>query len=452
MSLDTFLGIDQLPSRARYYIRTFTLLSVLISFAMALSSTFYILFTIDHLGFALAGVTVSIMFFAQLVTDYPSGSLSDWIGQRWVLAISFACYGIAFFLLTTARSFTDFSIIALVNGLANAQNSGAIATWLDNNYKKVAGDVDPDRKIYGFGLARSGLFSNVAMALTFITGGMLATLFSRQFVFLLQSGLAVFLIILVLVVVKDEKIAHLEEADEIKKKSTAEYFKHVSGGIRFYFSTKAAFFFLTGSALFFASVTIWGSLILLPIYFGYTGSDSLASMLRTAIYVIGIPIGYYVANVSRRLAKDKLPLLQFMFVIPFFGCFFILLTFVPLNGNFNLAGIVITVVLMSTLVSFLLSVSDALRQRIMIDLIPSEFRNAVYSLIPTVISLFGIVLLPAAGVLIESFGIAAGVALALVVGTISSLFVYIGVHTLETRIEEPIITPPSREEVIPAAG
>ena len=41
-------------------------------------------------------------------------------------------------------------VIAAINGFANAQNSGALATWLDNNYKKVAGDVDPDRKIYSF--------------------------------------------------------------------------------------------------------------------------------------------------------------------------------------------------------------------------------------------------------------------------------------------------------------
>ncbi|MFW9991728.1 MAG: hypothetical protein ACFFD4_06685 [Candidatus Odinarchaeota archaeon] len=66
-------------------------MSTLISFTFMLSSTFQVLYTIDHLGFALASVTVAIMFLVQLVTDYPSGSLGDLIGQRWVMTISFTC-------------------------------------------------------------------------------------------------------------------------------------------------------------------------------------------------------------------------------------------------------------------------------------------------------------------------------------------------------------------------
>ncbi|MHA2333421.1 MAG: MFS transporter [Candidatus Hodarchaeales archaeon] len=451
MSLNSFLGIDQIPSRARYYIKAYALLSVLISFVMMLSSTFYVLFTIDNLGFALASVTISIMFFVQLVTDYPSGSLGDLIGQRWILALSFACYAINFFLLTTARSFADFAIIAIINGFANAQNSGAIATWLDNNYRKVVGNADPERKIYGFSRLRVGLLSRVGMALTFITGGTIATLVSRRFVFLFQSGMSIFLIILVLVIVKDEK-DEVVVVDLKTKKSTADYFKHLSGGLKFYLSSKAVFFFLTGSALFFAAVAIWGNLILLPLYFGYTGSDSLASILRTIVYVLGIPLGYYVANISKRFAIGRLPRLQVLFVVLFFAGFFMLLTFIPLANGFNLVGIVFTMFLLSTMVSFLLELANALRGRIMIDLIPSEFRNAVYSLIPTVISVFGIVLLPAAGALIESNGITAGIALALCVGIISSILVYIGVYYMNTVTEEPAKTQSPQEEVIPTIG
>ena len=52
MNLDNFLGITQLPQKAQYYLRIYTLLSTLISFVYMLSNTFYVVFLVDNLGFA----------------------------------------------------------------------------------------------------------------------------------------------------------------------------------------------------------------------------------------------------------------------------------------------------------------------------------------------------------------------------------------------------------------
>jgi len=61
----------------------------------------------------------------------------------------------------------------------------------------------------------------------------------------------------------------------------------------------------------------------------------------------------------------------------------------------------------------------------MIDIIPSEHRNAVYSLIPTLISLFGIPLILIAGFCTESFGLPGGIVIAFVVSITGIFFIFL---------------------------
>jgi MFS family permease len=387
-----------------------------------------VLYSIDKIGFALTGVTLSFTFLIQLLFDYPSGSLGDWIGQRWVLSISFVSYGLAFFLMTTAQSFTNFMIIAFINGFGNAQNSGAINTWLDNNYQKVIGESDSERKVYGFSRSRVLTMARVASAVAFMIGGFLATQISRQFVFGLQAIFAIIIIIPIYILVTDEKTDESLKIDSGDQGSSNNYLTHLVGGIKFLFGNKAPFFFITGTALIFSSFAIWGSLILLPLYFGYSGSDSIAATLRTSAFVIGVPISLYTAKISQRFKKDKVPHLTFLFVILFFPGFILVTTLIPITNELNLAGCIITVILLNALIPTLFDLGTILRQRIMLDLVPSENRNAVYSLIPTIISIMGIFLLPISGVIIESYGLPAGIFVAFSVAVVSAIFITLGIH------------------------
>ena len=304
MVISNYLGVKKLPTRAQYYIRAFLLFQSLSSFLLLLSSTFFVLYSLDRIGFALTSITLSFSFLVQLIFDYPSGSLGDWIGQRWVLIISYVSYGIAFLLMISAQSFSSFMIIAFFNGFGNAQNSGAIATWLDNNYQKVVGDSDPERKIYGFSRARVLTTSRVASASSFIVGGFLATYISRQFVFGIQAVSLIIIMILVYLIVTDEKSDGSPEED-LRKSSSNNYFEHLVGGVKFLVSSKAAFFFILGSALLFSSFAIWGNLILFPLYFGYSGSDGMASVLRTIVFAVGVPISLYTAKISQRFTTTR---------------------------------------------------------------------------------------------------------------------------------------------------
>ncbi|MFX0150019.1 MAG: MFS transporter [Candidatus Hodarchaeota archaeon] len=408
MIVNQFLGIESLPEQTKMIIRKFLTILVLNSLLLSLSNTFYILNAIDKIGFTQASVITTVMLSIQLIFDYPSGSLGDYIGQKWVMTLAYASYGVAFFLLSIAETIPIFFLIAIFNGLGNAQASGTIETWLDSNYKKTIGESDTERKIYGFMRDRVGLSTNISLAISFMIGGMLATGFSRELVFFLQFFLNTFLIIYVL-----KNLDNIESNNDFAEDTISPrraYFQYLKGGIRFIFSSRPTLLFILGLAIYQVTWLIWFNLILFPLYFGYTGSDFGTSLIRTIIFLLEIPARFYVAKWSTRFKNEHFPLFLFIHLLIFFPAYLILFSLLPPQNSFNLIGFIATILIMNISNSFIIRIGYILRDRIIIDLIPSEVRNSVYSLIPTLISIFSIPLLPIAGLLIDHSGIIAGVA------------------------------------------
>ncbi|MHA2225904.1 MAG: MFS transporter [Candidatus Hodarchaeales archaeon] len=438
MILNRYLGINELPNQAKSLIQTFLFIQLINSFLMSMSSTFYILNAIDHIGFTLAGVMTSVLLLTQVILDYPSGSLGDYIGQRWVLGISYGCYGFGFFLLTTANDFTSFLIAAIINGIGFAQASGTLNTWLDSNYQKVA-TVDTERKIYGYARSRVNTIDNLGLAASFMSGGIIATIFSRQTVFFIQFIMAITMIAVVLLYVKDiesDELNLLDPQVNPDTKSRGSYFNYIRGGINFVFSSKVVFLFILGLATLNVTFTIWGNLILFPLYFGYTGSDAGASLLRTIIYLNGIPLGLYVANFSRRFSTDGFPKLLWLFLFLFFPAFITLFFLNPIENSFNFVGFIITILIMNISVSFVFRTADVLRMRFMVDLVPSKNRNSVYSLIPTITSLLSIPILPFVGQIIDQYSLAAGTTLTYGVYILSVILITVAIILKKSASEK----------------
>ncbi|MFX1284830.1 MAG: MFS transporter [Promethearchaeota archaeon] len=410
MVIRRYLGIESLPEEAKSMVKNFLTIELLNSFLFSLSSTFYILNAIDKIGFTLAAVITSVMLMIQLMCDFPSGSLGDYIGQKWVMTLAYICYSMAFFLLSIAQTFPIFLLIALFNGLGNAQSSGTIESWFDSNYKRTSKQFDPERKVYGFVRDRVGLATNISLAISFMIGGTLATVFSRQLVFFLQVFLTIFLIVYTLKNLNDIDFdGDLSGESESQKRSYVQYLK---GGIKFMFLSKATFFLILGLAIYQVTWLIWGNLILFPLYFGYTGSDFGTSVIRTIIFLLEIPARLYVAKWSTRFKNAQFPFFLFLHLSIFFPAYLILFLLLPPQNSFNLIGFLATIIIMNVSNSFIVRIAYILRDRIIIDLVPSEVRNSVYSLIPTIISVFGIPLLVIVGQLVEYFGLIAGVVFA----------------------------------------
>ena len=107
MIITQFLGIQSLPSGAQNLFLRFTSLLVFSSFLFNLSTTFFILYAYSIIGIEAAGIVIAIRLTIQLIFDYPSGSLGDWIGQKWVFTLSLVFSAVYFYLLSFVDSLGD---------------------------------------------------------------------------------------------------------------------------------------------------------------------------------------------------------------------------------------------------------------------------------------------------------------------------------------------------------
>ncbi|MFX0094871.1 MAG: MFS transporter, partial [Candidatus Hodarchaeota archaeon] len=204
--VSSFLGLNHLSKESRSLVKKYVMLNTLSTIAVSLSSTFFYLFTIDALGFLNASVIFALRVFVQFVVDYPSGSLGDWIGQKRVLVLSYISYFFTFSLLFIAQTYLHFILIAIFMGIALAQESGALGSWLDNNYKKIEDQsLDPDRRNYGFTQSRLYTLLVFTLGIVVPVGGFLSELITRRLVFLLQSILTLGMILIFYFSVNDIK-------------------------------------------------------------------------------------------------------------------------------------------------------------------------------------------------------------------------------------------------------
>ncbi|MFX0086652.1 MAG: MFS transporter [Candidatus Hodarchaeota archaeon] len=435
MIITKFLGIQDLSLEARSLMKTYFSFALTSSFLMSISATFFSLNAIDKIGFALTGAMMAVMLLTQLIFDYPSGSLGDYIGQRWVLTIGYLCFGFSFFVLTVAESFNHFLVIAIANGFGNAQFSGALDTWLDSNYKKVD-SIDSDRKIYGFARSQIETLRNIALAASYMIGGFLSVTFSRQSVFFLQVWFSLIMVLIVLYKIRDfSTIINESGIKNEKKEIKTSYITYLKGGMRFMMSSKAAFFLILGIGFLYTWTWIWGSLILFPLYFGYSGDDMGANLLRTIIMLNGVPLGLFIAKFSKKFSTKHYPLILLVFLLLFFPAVISLLLFIPLENEFNLIGFLSTIIIINITISTIYRTAEILRMRLLVDFVPSENRNSIYSLMPTITALFSVPLLTAAGQIIESFGLVAGVAVVLIVFSTGFLLIAIGVRFMKSALD-----------------
>lgn len=423
-----FFGINEIPDDAQNLVlRFFPLYVIYVSF-LGLGSSFIILAFIDKFGFGTAGFLMAVISTAQFLTDYPTGSFSDYIGQRFVLALSLIFLSIAYFIISTVSSYVLFFIAAMFIGFGQGQLSGTFETYLDNNYKVTMKDMDEDRKIYGFMFIRVRTIGFLCTALAFVVGGLISNFYSRNSVFELEGFLLIGLIPFIIYYLKDVKT---EESSIIRPKNKS-YFYHFKGGFSFLLSSKKFLFLFIGLALMIASSGIWDTLVLLPIYFGYTGSDAGVGSFRAIIWIIGSLVIIYAARLHKKLNNNDLGKFSFLFGITFYSSAILILTFIPLSNSFNILGCLLIFLIITFSENLIKGLYVALSQRVLSVKVPSEKRNSIYSLLPSIGLILEIPFLPLVSYVIESSEIALGVGILLVLSLIGSGFIFM-YHYLDNK-------------------
>jgi hypothetical protein len=268
-----------------------------------------------------------------------------------------------------------------------------------------------------------------------VLGGILATTASRSFVFQLQTALMLFTSLVVILLLKNIKNG------ETEAKASNDYLKFLKGGVQFVFSSKTAFLFIMGAALGQVCWTIWGNLILFPLYFGYSGSDSLAGVLRSTIFFIGVGLQVITAKYTKKVENKRLPALMMLQTTGTFAGVIALLYFLPMGNSFHLTGFLLLLLIMTLTISTIMPFIQTIFSRIILDLVPSENRNGIYSLMPTIGNAMVIPLLPFTGALIEASGLIIGVGIAWGISVLGYTMIFLSLYFKSlTKLETVAIT------------
>jgi MFS family permease len=415
--LGSFFGFADPSDEAMYLAKVLFAILPFANFIFMIGTTFRTIFVAEALGegdyilgLGLLGSLIVIQMAVQTSLDYFSGAIGDWIGQRWVIATGNFCYGVSFFMLSFVTSSTPFLFLVAIfalNGFASSQISGAWGAWFDNNYR-IAMPSDPKRKQYGVFWGRIGMVAQIASTISLIPGSILAVIYGRPWVFQLQGVGSFIFSILVLRFIRDFPEV---EAMREEKPSMAEYVSLLKDGIRFLADNRYVGFIIVGSMLATSTITVWGELILFPLYFSYLLTQVAVASYRTFIFVPSVFAQERSGIWSQKFEPKKwIPIFRLLqacgFV--FYIIIALMMTFFPpmTNGGeflvimlpfteisileIPLANI-IPVIILATTFTFTLffgGFAEILTQRELMDVIPDRIRNSVYSLSPTILFLF----------------------------------------------------------------
>lgn len=420
--MKSFLGLPDANEKILRLAKIMAILGPIASFTFVLSTTFYVIFVAEALGggpgmylqgMGLVGALVVVQMLVQTLLDYPTGAIGDWIGQRWIVASAGLCYAASFYMVsfvTTSTPFLYLVAIYVLTGLAQSQQSGAWGAWFDNNYR-VAMPGDTDRKQYGVFWGRMGMLMGVVATASLIPGSILAVVISRPWVFQFQAILAVVLAIMSFILVKDFPEV---EAEREGRPDMGEYVSILKGGVSFLFKYPYVRYIVIGGMMATSSIMVWGNLILFPMYFLYLITDVAVASFRTFLFVPGIFAQERSGVWSRRFEPKKwIPRFRLIqtcgFV--FFWVFATIMYLFPAS-DVNAANIVsiywpytgveiftlpvdnilpiALIFLTFTMTSFFGGFAEILTQRVLLDVIPNRIRNSMYSLSPTIATLFAI--------------------------------------------------------------
>jgi MFS family permease len=466
--MKSFLGLPDANEKVLRLAKIMTILGPLANFTFVLSTTFYVIFVAEALGggpgmylqgMGLVGTLVVVQMVVQTALDYPTGAVGDWIGQRWIVASASLCFALSFYMLsfvTTTSPFWFLVIIYVLTGLAQSQQSGAFGAWFDNNYR-AAMPGDSDRKQYGVFQGRMGMMMQVVATASLIPGGILAVVFSRPWVFQFQAVLAVVLALLSFRLVRDFPEV---EAERPARPDMGQYLSILKGGVTYLFKYPFIRYIAVGGMLATSSIMVWGNLILFPMYYLYLITDVAVAGFRTLLFMPGIFAEERSGIWSRKFDPKKwIPrfrLIQTCGFVFFWVFATIMFLFPPVTSDsasiisiywpfteielltLPLDNILPIALIFTTFVttSFFGGFADILTQRVLLDVIPNRIRNSMYSLFPTIATIFAIPQIALFGWLITLIGFPLTLASCGVVSLLGVLMIVHGFKHDVPKIEE----------------
>lgn len=435
--------MDRMESSTQSYASKFLKINILRSFSFNLVDTFLILYLLDLLSYQQIGMILAVRFATQAILDYPTGVLGDLIGHDRVLKVAYVFHLTSLVFLISYTSFWPIMASYFFLAVASSQESGALETWFDNKYQDVQPD-DAEKKLYGGFMGQFNTLNTALMGLTFILSGVLALGLGRLVLLWFRLGIVVIIFMLI------NKYVQHSQTSAINYR---QYMNQLTKGVKFVFTDKGRGFYFAGSSLIFASFwSIWGSQMLFPIYLSYGTNDFNTGLLRSTIFWIGVIWSLIAARLSTRISRIHLgiAILQFIAGPIFLVNIYLYIKFFP-AGPLPELGKIIGLIIVFQTVGFTMAMDGILRGRLLINLVPNEMRNSVYSFFPTLITLFSIPLAWIGGQILASHGILTAILLLLGLISTGVVFSSTGLYFLSQPQDEEAVFVPQKEILVVAS-
>ncbi|MHA1979144.1 MAG: MFS transporter [Candidatus Hodarchaeales archaeon] len=430
------LELSDMNNQTRILSLKYLWLNITQTAQIQIASTFLILFLLDIIPYSELGFLFAIQYTLTMLLDYPTSALADVVGYKKILAMAYLTYAFALIFLIFGNTFTEFLPWVILSAIGQSQESGALQSWYDNNYKATSNGLDPDRTVYGAFQGTIQMIFQVISFIMFFLGGVIANVFSRTILFSIQFILVVNALIFIIIIMNNV------DQKEFHKLTLGAYYDRLREGIQFMISSKAVFItFLGIAACVGIFVSIWGNLMLYPFYQSYSGyQDDKIGILRGFLYLTSILWTVLITKISKRLNKPHSGLfLSYITInIVFPLTIFAFYTLFPPTVTFVLLNYIGIMILFQFLSPFI-PLQIILQNRLLMKLVPDIIRNSVYSLIPTIISLISIPIVVLGGIEIEKNGFISGILFLVVLEIIPVLLVGIGLFALkngQTSIEK----------------
>lgn len=417
---------DISSKNAQELIRNYFLMMFLISSIDGLIIVFFSLFLINLFGVILASFLLSLANLIRFIIDFPSGVLSDWIGQKRIAFIAMFLLGIGNILTGLAPDYTIFIFIMILDGISTGLYSGVIQTWFGNNYKFLM-TSDTDRSLYGKIRARIKSLTYLLLGVFVIIGTQLSFYFSRNLVFILAGVICILSSLPFFFLTKDfySKSTPTEQIYSLQsfRQKIGKFFTLISHFFKYLIHDKLLLSTLFGILFFSLSVgEIFLYIILYPIIFSYTKNDIFLGLSQTILYFIYAILVFFISIYAKKFHGKNVSLFTLLYA--FFLNFLLILTlyFIPATSSFNITGIIAILLIFLFFNGFVAEIISNLQSRILLDVISSEFRNSTLSFYSSLLAIFTSLFYIIVGIIINNYGLIDSLLFMALLGILGGIF------------------------------
>ncbi|MCH8908289.1 MAG: MFS transporter [Candidatus Heimdallarchaeota archaeon] len=418
--LKTYLHINQMDSDIQHFAVSYFKVDLIRNFSLGMVSTFLVLYFLDIVTIKALGILIAIRFLIQTIFDYPTGSLGDIIGQRNVLIIAFVGHIISIIIFLFSTAFQHLLAGIIIQAISNSQESGALLSWFDNNYRGSKSELES--RLYSQFMGKMQVLTYVITGTAIILGGLIATSSSRFFLlvaylFLLVSNLMIIL-------------RTINGHETIRDQSQPSYLHQFTLGIRFFLKEKGILYYYVGVAFLTAAGSgIWYELMLFPYYQSYSGSDFMTGMLRSTVFLLSAFLSYLGVRLINKIKNLRKSLfIHYLLANPiWFSIILIYTQIFPPEFSFVLSKF-LGIILIHLYVTISITVYTVLDKRLQLEIIPGEIRNSMYSITPTLFAILGIIFAFFGGLILGSYGFAWGLSLVIFLSIIGMILIGVGLR------------------------